>query len=64
MMVHQSTLYGSVISGLLHCNRSWVQGSEIVGPLHKPACHARRENISKEQVIGAVQGVVEEANRC
>jgi len=29
-----------------------------------PACHARPENIWKEQVIGAVQGMVEETNRC
>ncbi len=29
-----------------------------------PACHARPENIWKEQVIGAVQGLVEETNRC
>jgi len=64
-----------------------VQGSEIVGSPHKPACHpcpqygrrasarsepfevspachARRENTWKGQVIGAVQGMVEETNRC
>ena len=28
------------------------------------ACHARPENIWKEQVIGGVQGMVEETNRC
>ncbi len=28
-----------------------------------PACRARPENIWKEQVIGAVQGMVEETNR-
>jgi hypothetical protein len=30
----------------------------------KPACHARPENIWKEHVIGAVQGIVEETNQC
>ena len=28
-----------------------------------PACHARPENIWKEQVIGAVQGMVEETDQ-
>ena len=27
-----------------------------------PACHARHENILKEQVIGTVQGMLEETN--
>ncbi len=27
-----------------------------------PACHTRHENILKEQVIGTVQGMLEETN--
>jgi hypothetical protein len=34
------------------------------GMAGRSACHARPENIWKEQVIGAVQGMVEETNRC
>jgi hypothetical protein len=29
----------------------------------KPACHARPQNIWKEQVIGGIQGMAEETNR-
>jgi hypothetical protein len=29
----------------------------------KPACHARPENIWEKEVVGPVQGMVEETNR-
>jgi len=43
-----------------YCNRSRVHRFRVHG---KPACHARPENIWEEEVIGAVQGMVEEKTR-
>ena len=48
-----------VEKGIKQGKRSDLQG----GGLIRPACHARHENIWKEQVVGIVQGMVEEASR-
>jgi REP element-mobilizing transposase RayT len=48
-----------VEKGIKHGRREDLQG----GGLIRPACHARPENIWKEQVVGIVQGMVEEASR-
>ena len=47
-----------VEKGIKHGRRTDLQGGGLV----RPACHARPENICKEQLIGTVQGMVEEAN--
>ena len=47
-----------VEKGIKHGRREDLRG----GGLIRPACHARHENILKEQVIGIVQDMVEEAS--